>query len=1165
MVLEKTMLMDELKTAVNEFNRKVQFGGVLSAVSGNYNPGSRPPLDDETSFYAYERVAELVQILSIKDRGHGQLSAEHSADISLKANLVAALRKKERPRRYGDIITRLRVDLNKFYDLKSTGESMEELADNRVIPDAMCILVKYPLMIANAGPAGQAVENEFRDTYRCIAARHSALKNALHNASEQTLSDHFPVCRQKNEELRARGVGKFERQRDLIDVILEHRGCEHPLKMINDYLSDVDFNYRFFRDPHGVGDDKYYFHPLGDKSIGVPSSAFSSGENMLLKMIAFKCKISLISDRQRPHIHVLDEMDKHFHPRFTEHFIKIVRDLVMFGAQVFGTTHRLDTLTLAYDDEIFFMKPQCMAGGKLLPRISACNKLLAMSRLARNLSSYMGRRTVVYTEGDDDPRFYRPMYKLIKRFAFAQRQASKRAASQERSLVQLSQISMRYQMEFRSVENADGKHGGASSVWRAVDITSKYQIGESLKMCHSAMNHMYNASLFEQYGVDGTFGLIDKDYRYNHKGPSKTKTESEQCQQDRIVSLKRNTIENFIFDPMMMCSLIESEYHRQPLLMPLPGEDADIRTQFRKRMINLSIELKSSQSYNRITWTRRVQCALDKYVLALYRICLAYRNMPVAVFASTIKPLIVRQAKAKISGSSGKSGRNQSKNKQDRKQKLIARIQDDVDEFLTRIGSLPLANVLLAAKCLKNGSSVGFEVLGKNPADIKSQHEEDLRKFARISWMQLHTILAQAMGRRKPINKFTEDVYLRMSQALAQGHRGESTAHEYYFSREDRDKKASLDSQIVVVKFNIPSVLKDIQGHDLEYALLGPKRPSNVVSFRNWICEEIDRVAMLDDVSGILLPKDLLDTYFELNARIRSQMVSQAKLLKWQNEIITCESPEAAMRMGHYLPHAFVQSASQAKPPASAASSEAESTSYFEDMKINYAILQSQRNIKRVHLGESADKQRCKVLNAPADGNCGLHAIRQYLVLKGEVGLASCFTPEAFIQLVCDYRVRGDGSMMNSYQEIIDEYRGVDFDPVVWKKEFSARWLEMKDLRLLSAIYNIEFKIFNPGSNAQQGFFVAGRGERAVICETTRDLSTLTVALAHVSTVLLSRAIDFNHFDTLVIEPTLTEEERILKFNLGAIEEKDLAPGAAADVHAHAAERPDHARGGEGL
>lgn len=239
---------------------------------------------------------------------------------------------------------------------------------------------------------------------------------------------------------------------------------------------------------------------------------------------------------------LLDKPDKHLDPKLCQIFMKFVRNVfVKNGIQVIMTTHRMDTVALSGDGELFVIEKK---GIDSITHIRPIHKMLAMAKLSRNAREFMGFHVKVYTESFDDSIFYRSIYRLI-------------IAREEKEplIAQGRLLSLRWMPEFHSVCFHD-KSGGGKTVIPPLIVREHAFYNQST----SFGNSLYPPIVLVP------FALIDDDFGDTSKIVQEELKKyccggSEQCQElfERFIFLKRHSLENYLYDPFLLSSIITDD------------------------------------------------------------------------------------------------------------------------------------------------------------------------------------------------------------------------------------------------------------------------------------------------------------------------------------------------------------------------------------------------------------------------------------------------------------------------------------------------------------------------------------------------------------------------------------------------------------------------------
>lgn len=319
-----------------------------------------------------------------------------------------------------------------------------------------------------------------------------------------------------------------------------------------------------------------------------------SGEKVIFSVISWQYSFNdkHLSDN-KVKIMLLDEPDKHLDPKLCKLFYNVVYEelVVKSNIQVIMSTHRVDTVALSPNESNKKVGIYTIVRTEKDFYIERCHKLRAMFRMTHNLRSLTNFRTKVYVEAPDDARFYGNIYQTLMNYCNEQREkqsfelgpkyqwkALYEAEPQYKNTWHNCFLSRRYQLEFHSTAKQEsGGGGGKRNVISSV--TRDYYAIESLH----AQSNLNNKGLVSPL-IEFPFGIIDRDYD-NEKdlddGPIK----------ERIILLKRYALDNYLFDPVVLCSLLTKEEINEvkcPLLMNAMLECKDALVKVPKGAKNLA-------------------------------------------------------------------------------------------------------------------------------------------------------------------------------------------------------------------------------------------------------------------------------------------------------------------------------------------------------------------------------------------------------------------------------------------------------------------------------------------------------------------------------------------------------------------------------------------------
>jgi len=403
-----------------------------------------------------------------------------------------------------------------------------------------------------------------------------------------------------------------------------------PLDNMNEVLKQQGFKYRLI-----YKDSKYSNEiikiKVGDREL--PVSSLSSGERTVLSILTWQFAVNGLSntgkeeDKQlnkKIKIMLFDELDAHLDPELCRLFYKIVYEefVQQQNIQVIMTTHRMDTLALAPDDSIFTIKS--IDG---YPEIIKVPKLRAMFRMAGNIRDLVDYHQKVYAESVDDARFYEGVYSSLKALSDKVRERRKLEDSNDyywyinegKAETPFRLLSNRYQISFYSVsekkEHGSKGDGGCKKIQQFVntDMNAYENLfkGEAINITSAeertnvevASTHWRKTrKILNDRALYTTFGIIDNDYGSNLY-LSKEK--------NYVVPKQRHSIENFIFDPIVFCSVLTEEEIRLVISDSHIKKNADLMSDFIGVCLGIKgcLELIKENKYN----LKELQSHLNKF------------------------------------------------------------------------------------------------------------------------------------------------------------------------------------------------------------------------------------------------------------------------------------------------------------------------------------------------------------------------------------------------------------------------------------------------------------------------------------------------------------------------------------------------------------------------
>ena len=260
----------------------------------------------------------------------------------------------------------------------------------------------------------------------------------------------------------------------------------------------------------------------------------------------------------RPNIILLDEPDRHLDPELCKILMIYLQEIVATDQiQIIMTTHRTDTLAYAPEGSIFTIKREESG----VARIEPTSRLNALFRLTPNLRDITNFHIKVYTESLDDATFYEMIYRQLLRFSEHERSKG-RLTPDIKPII----LSRRFSLSFYSLALTRDSSGGG---WTAIPQTIQRDI--------QAFNNLDRSKVktFIERGITHPLGLMDADteldadrivsfsqrlvdFKEKHKRPNQVIDEKRL--EERISFTKRYNLENYLYDPALLFSLLsESE------------------------------------------------------------------------------------------------------------------------------------------------------------------------------------------------------------------------------------------------------------------------------------------------------------------------------------------------------------------------------------------------------------------------------------------------------------------------------------------------------------------------------------------------------------------------------------------------------------------------------
>jgi ankyrin repeat protein len=342
-----------------------------------------------------------------------------------------------------------------------------------------------------------------------------------------------------------------------------------------------------------VNDTKVTIHGL---------SKLSDGERLIIEMFYWQYYIQGLSSNdtqkaliEKPKVILLDEPDRHFDPELSKIFMKCLTKLSdKHNIQVIMTTHRTDTLAYAPEGSLFTIKRDKINNSA---NIKPTNRLHALFKLTSNLREITNFHVKVYTESLDDATFYEKIYHQLLRISEAKRKI--RTATPDGLVHKPREIlSRRFQLSFYSV--AMDKLGGGGGC---------HVIPPAVQRETLALDNIDRAETenFVKRKIEYPFGLIDADYDVEKLNPTRIKSSFNDIK-PRLLYTKRHSLENYIYDPAILFSLLNETDIEEMNSMLQHGEE-DIK-QNNNMLKKLAIDCRQSL---KVGPNNAVQKAFDAY------------------------------------------------------------------------------------------------------------------------------------------------------------------------------------------------------------------------------------------------------------------------------------------------------------------------------------------------------------------------------------------------------------------------------------------------------------------------------------------------------------------------------------------------------------------------
>lgn len=273
---------------------------------------------------------------------------------------------------------------------------------------------------------------------------------------------------------------------------------EPPWDFLNSILNIANLDFRIEK-PSGYDDRPYepiLIHQISKDRIRFAD--LSSGERILM---SFALCLYYAEDRRQivdyPKVLLFDEIDAPLHPQMTQSLLRTIQEILIerHKIKVFFTTHSPSTVALAPESAIYVMQKD---GNQRLRKTSKDNALAILTSGVPILSIHYENRRQVFVESEYDVKFYEIIFNQLKNKL-------------------IPEISLNF------IASGVKGQGDCNNVKRVV-------------------NDLTNC------GNRSVYGIIDWDL--NNNGNERVKV---------LGNGKRYSIENYIFDPVMVAAFLLRE------------------------------------------------------------------------------------------------------------------------------------------------------------------------------------------------------------------------------------------------------------------------------------------------------------------------------------------------------------------------------------------------------------------------------------------------------------------------------------------------------------------------------------------------------------------------------------------------------------------------------
>ena len=325
----------------------------------------------------------------------------------------------------------------------------------------------------------------------------------------------------------------------LVHDKMSDKSLDSPEQIIKKYYKKYLENFKIFENIETIEFEIKENNKLKVSLKKIPTS----GEVVFLNLLVL---IWIHNHWKKFDFLIFDEPDRHFEPKVTEIFFKILNEEFK-NVVIFLTTHRPDSIILNQSNETKFTLCRLKKdddNNRTLEKINgeqneARNWYFVMSTifdLTYNLRDITNIKIKVYVESNDDYTFYKKLYHHLLDHCNELRIENKRFFFDNYPV-----LSRKYQFYFcTSAQDDNGGDGGISQVKANIKRDSTQQ-----NLDIKNFKSLWDGDFFNSYGI------FDRDGTQFDNNLIKY---SDNCHK----VFKRYTIENYIFDPMCLISLLHT-------------------------------------------------------------------------------------------------------------------------------------------------------------------------------------------------------------------------------------------------------------------------------------------------------------------------------------------------------------------------------------------------------------------------------------------------------------------------------------------------------------------------------------------------------------------------------------------------------------------------------